>query len=248
MLVHCSDGWDRTSQVSALAQLLLDPHFRTLDGFAVLVEKDWLAFGYRFRARTGHGSDAGGDDNRSPCFLQFVDCVWQLLRLFPAAFQFNERFLLCVLEHLYSCKFGTFLCDCEAERVRAALPLKTISVWDLTHERRAEFTNHAYAPAPGELERCLPLLPHATVVARQVRLWDAYYLRFAGAPSLVAHAFCHLQHPDLRRPTAHPEAAALAARAALAEAMREKSVLQGEKRELEGEKRELEGEVGARRG
>lgn len=27
-LVHCSDGWDRTSQVCALAQLLLDPYFR----------------------------------------------------------------------------------------------------------------------------------------------------------------------------------------------------------------------------
>jgi len=25
VLVHCSDGWDRTSQLSALAQLLLDP-------------------------------------------------------------------------------------------------------------------------------------------------------------------------------------------------------------------------------
>jgi hypothetical protein len=28
-LVHCSDGWDRTSQICALAQLLLDPHFRS---------------------------------------------------------------------------------------------------------------------------------------------------------------------------------------------------------------------------
>lgn len=27
-LVHCSDGWDRTSQVCALAQLLLDPYYR----------------------------------------------------------------------------------------------------------------------------------------------------------------------------------------------------------------------------
>lgn len=39
VLVHCSDGWDRTSQLTALAQLQLDPYFRTLRGFAVLVEK-----------------------------------------------------------------------------------------------------------------------------------------------------------------------------------------------------------------
>ncbi len=29
-VVHCSDGWDRTSQVVALAELLLDPFYRTI--------------------------------------------------------------------------------------------------------------------------------------------------------------------------------------------------------------------------
>lgn len=44
-IVHCSDGWDRTSQLSATSQLLLDPYYRTTTGFSVLVEKDWTAFG-----------------------------------------------------------------------------------------------------------------------------------------------------------------------------------------------------------
>jgi len=35
VLIHCSDGWDRTSQLSALAMLLLDPHYRTIKGFEV---------------------------------------------------------------------------------------------------------------------------------------------------------------------------------------------------------------------
>lgn len=35
VLVHCSDGWDRTSQLTSLAQLLLDPYYRTIDGFQV---------------------------------------------------------------------------------------------------------------------------------------------------------------------------------------------------------------------
>jgi hypothetical protein len=54
VLIHCSDGWDRTSQLSALAQLMLDPYYRTIEGFIVLVEKDWLSFGHMFQLRSGH--------------------------------------------------------------------------------------------------------------------------------------------------------------------------------------------------
>lgn len=35
VVVHCSDGWDRTAQVCSLASLLLDPYYRTIQGFQV---------------------------------------------------------------------------------------------------------------------------------------------------------------------------------------------------------------------
>ena len=54
VVIHCSDGWDRTSQLSSLSQLCLDPYYRTLDGFIILVEKDWLSFGHMFATRSGH--------------------------------------------------------------------------------------------------------------------------------------------------------------------------------------------------
>jgi myotubularin-related protein 1/2 len=48
VLVHCSDGWDRTSQLTALSMLMMDKYYRTIRGFEVLIEKEWLSFGHRF--------------------------------------------------------------------------------------------------------------------------------------------------------------------------------------------------------
>ncbi|WVR03193.1 hypothetical protein IAU60_000184 [Kwoniella sp. DSM 27419] len=54
VLIHCSDGWDRTAQLSAVAQLSLDPYFRTIEGLSVLIEKDFSSFGHKFLDRSGH--------------------------------------------------------------------------------------------------------------------------------------------------------------------------------------------------
>lgn len=59
VVIHCSDGWDRTSQVSALLQLCLDPYYRTIDGFITLIEKEWVSFGFKFNTRADHGGCIG---------------------------------------------------------------------------------------------------------------------------------------------------------------------------------------------
>ena len=68
VVVHCSDGWDRTSQMCALAQLMIDPYYRTFKGFQVLIEKDFLAFGHMFAKRCGVHSTKKMDE-RSPIFI-----------------------------------------------------------------------------------------------------------------------------------------------------------------------------------
>ncbi|NXH96648.1 MTMR3 protein, partial [Pachycephala philippinensis] len=94
VLVHCSDGWDRTPQIVALAKLLLDPYYRTTEGFQVLVEMEWLDFGHKFADRCGHGENSDDLNERCPVFLQWLDCVHQLQRQFPCSFEFNEAFLV----------------------------------------------------------------------------------------------------------------------------------------------------------
>ena len=79
VLIHCSDGWDRTSQLSALSQLCLDPYYRTIEGFVVLVEKDWLSFGHQFCHRSGYLSSEkwfnieneriGGENTNKPSLV-----------------------------------------------------------------------------------------------------------------------------------------------------------------------------------
>ncbi|KAG9337532.1 hypothetical protein JZ751_028549, partial [Albula glossodonta] len=144
VVVHCSDGWDRTAQLTSLSMLMLDAHYRTLQGFQELVEKEWLSFGHRFQLRVGHGDRNHSDADRSPIFLQFIDCVWQMTRQFPTAFEFNEYFLITILDHLYSCLFGTFLCNSEQQRVKEELPKKTASLWSYINNQTEEFTNPMY--------------------------------------------------------------------------------------------------------
>ena len=92
-LAHCSDGWDRTSQLTAITQLLLEPYYRSIVGFRDLVCKEFVWFGHRFRSRgkTGHG---GEHVEYSPIFLQFLDCVFQVWRQMPWEFEFNDSLLL----------------------------------------------------------------------------------------------------------------------------------------------------------
>ena len=165
MLVHCSDGWDRTAQVCSIAQLLIDPFYRTFAGFATLVEKEWCAFGHQFHKRSGHGNMNYTDDQRSPIFIQFLDCIWQVWNQNPSAFEFNEEFLIFLADSLYSCKFGTFLYNCERQRTEANSPDQTISVWAEAFDEKRK--NSRYHPSeknvrlrPQCLTRCLAVWPY----------------------------------------------------------------------------------------
>lgn len=70
VLVHCSDGWDRTPQIVSLAQMMLDPYYRSVDGFRTLVEICWLDFGHKMADRNGTVLGVSDPNERAPIFLQ----------------------------------------------------------------------------------------------------------------------------------------------------------------------------------
>uniref|UniRef100_A0A7N0V5W1 phosphatidylinositol-3,5-bisphosphate 3-phosphatase n=1 Tax=Kalanchoe fedtschenkoi TaxID=63787 RepID=A0A7N0V5W1_KALFE len=174
VLVHCSDGWDRTTQLVSLASLLLDPYYRTFKGFQALIEKDWLAFGHPFADRMGMPTISGdgnnpyelyrqsssrigsfptspmrqlsgsstsitqqspgpshtqNSSNASPIFLQWVDCISQLLRMYPLAFEYSMAFLVDFVDCVLSCRFGNFFCNSEKERQQAGVPDACGCLW-----------------------------------------------------------------------------------------------------------------------
>jgi len=157
VFVHCSDGWDRTSQVSSLAQLLLDPCYRTIEGFYTLVEKEWVHFGHMFSLRTDEGKLKSSNPEWSPIFAQWLNIVWCFLHKSPTAFEFNSSLLEQLLENTYSPKLysGTIMPN----------------LWDSMNSScsRKAFRNCEYNSSPVLQWECTPV----------DRLWDALYFKFS---------------------------------------------------------------------
>ncbi|XGW06574.1 hypothetical protein V3C99_016689 [Haemonchus contortus] len=179
VLVHCSDGWDRTAQLTSLAMLQLDPYYRTIKGFAVLIEKEWCSFGHKFGHRIGHGEDKANDGERSPIFVQFIDCVWQLLEQYGVHFEFNSFLLVTILDELYACRFGTFLFNSEKQRLMENKCNKeTVSLWTYILENRKQFLNPLYNKGS---QRTVLIMNSSM---RVLRVWTEYYARYN--PNVVA--------------------------------------------------------------
>lgn len=172
VVVHCSDGWDRTAQVCSLAALMCDPFYRTIKGFQMLIEKDWLAFGHKFSDRCGHIQT--DPKEMSPVFTQFLDCTFQLMQQRNDAFEFNERFLLILHDHVQSCQFGTFIGNCEKDRLDLKLSEQTFSLWGYMANHLNEYVNPLYRPEINAIIRP-NLAPQSIKYECTFRYFESHY-------------------------------------------------------------------------
>ncbi|XP_076653260.1 myotubularin related protein 6 [Halictus rubicundus] len=174
VVVHCSDGWDRTAQVCSLSALLLDPFYRTIQGFQALIEKDWLSFGHKFSNRCSHISCDSKE--LAPIFTQFIDATYQLLQQYPHKFQFNEFFLLTLHDHVHSCQYGTFIGNSEKERQMLRVSERTYSLWGDMANNMHEYMNPLFKCSRLNDDSSNVLQPK--LAAQSIILWRGMYFRF----------------------------------------------------------------------
>mmetsp|Transcript_25581 Transcript_25581/g.41028 ORF Transcript_25581/g.41028 Transcript_25581/m.41028 type:complete len:123 (-) Transcript_25581:49-417(-) len=122
-----------------------------------------------------------------------MDCVWQILRQAPLLFevssfveltlasidmfcvyQFTEEFLMAILDHLYDCRFGTFLFNSEAQRVNAKCKERTESLWSylLSSEQSDLYMNYLFHYCDRK-----ETVMQISTDPRRLILWEAYHLR-----------------------------------------------------------------------
>lgn len=144
VLIHCSDGWDRTTQLCCMSQIFLDKRYRTIDGFINLIEKDWISFGHQFSIRGGYYSKNKLKHEFSPIFIQFLDSLYQIMIQNICSFEYNINLLSFLAMESINGVYGTFMFGCDYIREKYSVKENTVSVWTYVKENISLFTNPLY--------------------------------------------------------------------------------------------------------
>jgi Leucine-rich repeat (LRR) protein/GTPase SAR1 family protein len=183
VVCQSASGMDLSTVVAALAQVQIDPYYRTIEGFGILVEKDFIECGFVFGelATTKKVDCRVLPNNLSPCWVLFVDCLWQLWWHFPTAFEWNEDFLLLLVDAALSFRFGTFLYYYDKDRQKFEGKRQS-SVWSFIGTNNSLFVSPFYQASSfsGTLN-CTDLFTNKS----RARLWNRYFLRFICRKAII---------------------------------------------------------------
>ncbi len=110
-------------------------------------------------------------DERSPVFIQFLDCLYQLIQQFPTCFEYNDTLLIFIVNHLHSALFGNFLGNSEKERmIELQCQTNTVSIWSYVLTYQEIFKNKDYQRYQS------PIWP--SVAIHKMKIWERYWMRW----------------------------------------------------------------------
>jgi len=170
VIVQSLNGKEHVPQITSLVQLLVDPYYRTIIGFSVLIEKEWSSFGHKWGQRQTQKKFSTSINVLSCIFLQFLDLTWQLWIQNTDAFEFNREYIIFLIDSVYSARFGTFMIDTDKMRHDEKWVSNAVSLWSYIDANKQQFLNPKYSPLPYDQQ--------LNVEPPQVILWCDYYLRY----------------------------------------------------------------------
>lgn len=197
VIVEESSNMDAAGLISSLVQLCLDKYYRTVEGFHILLQKEWCALGHPFSNRLSIVSD-----EYTPVFLLFLDCVHQLLNQYPSEFEFSHFYLIGLWDVALSGCSKSFLMTSQKESIDRKfenIVSKLRHAWfpgtfyhsDFLKLCRNPLYAFKYHLAP--LEQRLgrervksntnhdPVSLHPNFTTSNIRLWSECYLRWSSA-------------------------------------------------------------------
>jgi hypothetical protein len=135
-----------------------------------LIEKEWLSFGHQFGYRNGIYIREVHEDQRAPIFLQWLDCIHQLIYQFPSSFEYNMDLLLFLAHHSVSCLYGTFLFNNEKERKNYNYQ-ETVSIWTDVIGNIDKYINPFY-------DTNTETFLNVNFCPLKMRFWEEYFLKY----------------------------------------------------------------------
>lgn len=154
---HATDGL-----IVSLCQIMVDPFFRTIPGFLVLLDKEWLRGSFPFHASLSLPEDSriSAPIQYNSLFFLFISCLFELLHLYPREFNWTERFLMACLDSIYSPEWATF-----------DPTIKKGSFWDFMLTQNHTFFNSAFLSSTRKI---LVIPPNPSIVVPFTRYWLMY--------------------------------------------------------------------------
>lgn len=138
-----------------ILQIVCDPRYRTIAGFCILLEKDWIQVAFPFRDHV-LSRETKGD---APALELTLHLVWMIVQAHPTMFEYDEHLLSFILDNIFACRFSTFSIASrrDVDRLRQTVvnadappgshsPNAT-SIWAYIQTHTSEFISPAFEPS-----------------------------------------------------------------------------------------------------
>lgn len=135
-----------------------DPYYRTMTGFCILIDKEWVYGLYPFFRKSKRADYT---------FFLFMNCVWYLLKTNPCAFQFTEELLIFIMDSVYSGQFTNFLYDDSDES--SVIRNDGNSIYAYISKNMQEYSNFYYITTNENID----------VPENGLSVWTTYLMRYA---------------------------------------------------------------------